>query len=620
MYRVPTAAEDEQIEAATRDEAKQPEVVEKLMNGIFLLAIHDEERSKGRDFYRTVRGRVVRQEDVTDKELPPMHGERLGGRWRLPLAFVYGEDRPIYRYRRGRLVEAGIAEKHARFVVRGETRIKGRRLVKGPKQTLIARDGVRVVRRVRRPANIPAGAKWIHVDLSSQALVAYEGRRPVLATVVSGGKQGFEAPHRAVPHPQEVHLHHHGRPGPRRGLVRGGGGALDDVLPRELRAARRLLAQRLRQAPQPRVHQHRARRRALAVLLVRSTAPRRVARLRAEWDMDLLHAMITSHDDSRLLPLRPAPALAPRGELDRGRGAPRAPEPAAGDGPLSRGAAARAAAAPAGGDLRRRGAVHQGASQPRGALRRAGDAAAGRAAAAGHRRPGAGGAGGGQRTPWINDLDPFQVRALARRWIDTLARLGDSVLPRLRVLRASQLHATPRYRDVLEEVRRRAPGGAHPYVLREVADIEHLRRELGGVLKVGWAICSCGDRGHDERFFDARHRAWVGSAVGFVYCKAGRALDDRRPRAAPYITTDPERRICLSPGEDVEAKLARASALGHASASTVRGVRKQLKMIARAYRELGHPLRGPVEQRTQTIIDEMLVPANGARRRARGRR
>lgn len=329
--------------------------------------------------------------------------------------------------------------------------------------------------------------------------------------------------------------------------------------------------------------------------------------------------MITSHDDSRLLPLRPAPALAPRGDwtadaarlvrqsplLETGlslEGLQRAqrPRPPAaifvGVGLCTRARASRAVPFDVLGML-----------LPAERLRRAIGARELVVLVA-------------DSHALINDLDPFQVRALARRWIDTLARLGDSVLPRLRVLRASQLHATPRYRDVLEEVRRRAPGGAHPYVLREVADIEHLRRELGGVLKVGWAICSCGDRGHDERFFDARHRAWVGSAVGFVYCKAGRALDDRRPRAAPYITTDPERRICLSPGEDVEAKLARASALGHASASTVRGVRKQLKMIARAYRELGHPLRGPVEQRTQTIIDEMLVPANGARRRARGRR
>ena len=48
-------------------------------------------------------------------------------RWRLPLAFVWGEDRPIYRLRGGRLVRAGTAEKHARFVLRGEVDSHGTR-------------------------------------------------------------------------------------------------------------------------------------------------------------------------------------------------------------------------------------------------------------------------------------------------------------------------------------------------------------------------------------------------------------------------------------------------------------------------------------------------------------
>jgi lipoprotein-anchoring transpeptidase ErfK/SrfK len=36
--------------------------------------------------------------------------------------------------------------------------------------------------------------QWIHVDLAEQVLVAYEGDRPVLATLVSSGKEGFEPP------------------------------------------------------------------------------------------------------------------------------------------------------------------------------------------------------------------------------------------------------------------------------------------------------------------------------------------------------------------------------------------------------------------------------------------
>ena len=49
---------------------------------------------------------------------------------------------------------------------------------------------VAVVAKRRRPAAIPKGARWIHVDLKQQTLVAYEGDRPVRATLVSTGKPG----------------------------------------------------------------------------------------------------------------------------------------------------------------------------------------------------------------------------------------------------------------------------------------------------------------------------------------------------------------------------------------------------------------------------------------------
>jgi len=45
-----------------------------------------------------------------------------------------------------------------------------------------------------RPEGVGADARWIHVDLSEQTLVAYEGDRPVFATIVSTGAQGFETP------------------------------------------------------------------------------------------------------------------------------------------------------------------------------------------------------------------------------------------------------------------------------------------------------------------------------------------------------------------------------------------------------------------------------------------
>jgi hypothetical protein len=88
-----------------------------------------------------------------------------------------------------------------------------------------------------------------------------------------------------------------------------------------------------------------------------------------------------------------------------------------------------------------------------------------------------------------------------------------------------------------------------------------------------------------------------------VYTKAGRVLDDKRKKAPPYVEMDPARRICLSRGEDVAAKLARGKM--RASYSTWRGVRNHLNAITRTYARLVRPLDGPLEERVQAMIDDV---------------
>ncbi|MFN0064280.1 MAG: L,D-transpeptidase family protein [Myxococcaceae bacterium] len=57
---------------------------------------------------------------------------------------------------------------------------------------LAPRRAVRVATLRERPVEIPPDARWVHVSLSEQVLVAYEGDNPVFATLVSTGKGGFE--------------------------------------------------------------------------------------------------------------------------------------------------------------------------------------------------------------------------------------------------------------------------------------------------------------------------------------------------------------------------------------------------------------------------------------------
>jgi hypothetical protein len=53
---------------------------------------------------------------------------------------------------------------------------------------------VRVVYPVQRPADVPADARWIAVDLAQQTLAAYEGDQMVFATLVSSGRPPWFTP------------------------------------------------------------------------------------------------------------------------------------------------------------------------------------------------------------------------------------------------------------------------------------------------------------------------------------------------------------------------------------------------------------------------------------------
>lgn len=58
----------------------------------------------------------------------------------------------------------------------------------------ISRADAHLGGRRSRPSSVPAGAKWIHIDLSEQVLTAYEGDALVYATLVSTGKSGWSTP------------------------------------------------------------------------------------------------------------------------------------------------------------------------------------------------------------------------------------------------------------------------------------------------------------------------------------------------------------------------------------------------------------------------------------------
>jgi hypothetical protein len=150
-----------------------------------------------RPFVRTVRGAYVPRAPLQEVTPPPGIGVVLGDELELPLGFVNratakvwerdplgGEPRALDPLPRHAAVS--LAADAAASI--GSDRVLTR------SGLLVARSALRIATPVVRPALVPRRARLIHVRLSEQTLVAYEGERPVFATLVSSGKPGFETP------------------------------------------------------------------------------------------------------------------------------------------------------------------------------------------------------------------------------------------------------------------------------------------------------------------------------------------------------------------------------------------------------------------------------------------
>lgn len=149
------------------------------------------------EFARTVRGGYVRQDRLLPVDSELGLGVGLGRRLELPLAFVYRGGAHLLRRDplSGRLERAGKPKNHSVHPLTPE------RVLRGGRTYVVARSGhllrdtaVRVARKRARPTGVGPDARWVHVDLRQQTLVAYEGDTPVFATLVSSGKPGHDTP------------------------------------------------------------------------------------------------------------------------------------------------------------------------------------------------------------------------------------------------------------------------------------------------------------------------------------------------------------------------------------------------------------------------------------------
>jgi hypothetical protein len=151
----------------------------------------------GRAFVRTVRGAYVPADVLAPVSAAVAPGAALDATLDLPLGIVYrGSARRLARdVATGQWHEGERLARYSHVALTGaRVQHEGHDYLQARAGTLISGLHLRVARRVPRPPLVPRRARWIHVRLEDQTLVAYDGDRPVFATLVATGKEGFATP------------------------------------------------------------------------------------------------------------------------------------------------------------------------------------------------------------------------------------------------------------------------------------------------------------------------------------------------------------------------------------------------------------------------------------------
>jgi hypothetical protein len=184
------AVPEEAPEPVTLDSLRGEGVVHhRAMRG-FWVSLDRRIRSGPRSYWRTQSSLFVPARAITTRPGSTFAGLALDETTTLPVGFISRRQgiNAESMDERGRLRRARRMYHRDSFAIAREETV-GNRLYYVTAEGLYYRaDQVLKVDRVEREARIPAGVKWIEVNLEHQTLVAYDGDRPAYVTLISSGR------------------------------------------------------------------------------------------------------------------------------------------------------------------------------------------------------------------------------------------------------------------------------------------------------------------------------------------------------------------------------------------------------------------------------------------------
>ncbi len=162
-----------------------------LLESGFGVAVSEERRQGERTFGRSVDGYWIDLDRLRPRTISAFEGVKVPASGELrKIAWVHSDGAATIRDEKGRKLRNKRFDPLALLSVVEENE----RMLRTDSGEWVSRSDVIAPTSSVAPETVGPEEHWIDVDLRTQTLVAYEGRRPVFVTPVSTGRAGHETP------------------------------------------------------------------------------------------------------------------------------------------------------------------------------------------------------------------------------------------------------------------------------------------------------------------------------------------------------------------------------------------------------------------------------------------
>ncbi len=159
----------------------------------FFISLGEVVRESGRSYWNTARGAYVWQGDTIRHQAKDFIGVVLGENVQYPFGWVATKEAKLFEPTpNGRLRMVKVVERRTFLDLNDEVVVNGKTYMSTSDGLLVEDNRVVVPDLQDLPDGLDTWDRWIDVSLEKQLLMAYEGTRPVYATLISTGKKGTE--------------------------------------------------------------------------------------------------------------------------------------------------------------------------------------------------------------------------------------------------------------------------------------------------------------------------------------------------------------------------------------------------------------------------------------------